>query len=80
MTAPEEWVTTVSPPQPFRQYAGWISQVIITDREEEKEEKGGEDRRGGVVSELGLYVDFLHGLLLTGTSPHGEVERLAQSP
>lgn len=41
-----------------------------------KRAKGKGEEGGG---ELGLNVDILHGLLLTGTGPHGEVKRLAQS-
>lgn len=74
MTAPEEWVTTISlrglPPVGCR----WTLQVIV--REGGGKRRKGKGEHGG---ELVLYVDFLHGLLLTGTSPHGEVERLAQS-
>lgn len=60
---------------PSAAFSQWVAGSLCrpsSGREGGKEKEG---RRGG--GELELYVDFLHGLLLTGTSPHCEVERLA---
>ena len=60
---------------PRRPSPSGLQVVFAGHRQGGRGEKKRKGEEGG--GELELYVDFLHGLLLTGTSPHCEVERLA---